>query len=589
MFLLDGAEFRVLSGAAHYFRTRPEQWPHRLRTLRAMGLNTVETYVPWNLHEPRPGELRRLAELDAFLSAAAEAGLLAIVRPGPYICAEWDNGGLPSWLTAALGRRVRTRDPEYLDRVDRFFDAVVPVVARHQVTRGGNVIMVQVENEYGSYGSDAVYLRHLAEGLVARGVEVPLFTSDGPEDHMLTGGSIPGVLATVNFGSRPEEAFAALRRHRPADPLFCMEFWNGWFDHWGREHTVRDAADAADTLERLLALGASVNLYMAHGGTNFGTAAGANRAGELADGEYRPVVTSYDYDAPIDERGAPTEKFWRFREILTRYGAAPAGVPGAVPGGLPGGVSGGLPEPPPLPPVLPAGRVALTESVSLFDALPALAGPPVTSGTPPTFEELGLDHGLVLYRLAVPGPRQPYPLAVDGLRDRAHLYVDGERVAVLERGREHPVPVPGPATVELLVESMGRTGYGPLLGETKGVAAVRHERQYLHGVTAWPIPLDDVSAVPYGTGADRRCPAFHRGVLEAAEPADGFLALPGWGKGYVWVNGFCLGRYWERGPQRTLYLPAPLLRAGENEITVLELDGAPDAPAVEVRPGPELG
>ncbi|GAA3445848.1 beta-galactosidase [Planomonospora venezuelensis] len=244
-FRLDGAEFRVLSGALHYFRVRPEQWAHRLRTLRAMGLNTVETYVPWNLHEPRPGEMRRLEELDAFLAEAARADLLAIVRPGPYICAGWDNGGLPSWLTGALGRRVRTRAPGYLARVDRFFDALIPLVARHQVTRGGNVIMVQVENECGSYGSDRVYLRHLADGLVARGVEVPLFTSGGPEDHMLTGGSIPGVLATVKFGSDPEEAFAVLRRHRPGEPLLCMEFWNGWFDRWGRGHVTRDPVDAA--------------------------------------------------------------------------------------------------------------------------------------------------------------------------------------------------------------------------------------------------------------------------------------------------------------------------------------------------------
>jgi beta-galactosidase len=564
-FRLDGAEFRVLSGALHYFRVRPEQWRHRLRMLRAMGLNTVETYVPWNLHEPRQGDFRRMTELGDFLDAAADEGLLAIVRPGPYICAEWDNGGLPAWLTG----RIRTSDPEYLAHVDRYFDRLVPRIAERQVTRGGNVIMVQVENEYGSYGTDRAYLSHLGDGLRARGVEVPLFTSDGPADRYLTGGTLPGVLATVNFGSDPERAFATLRAHRPGEPLFCMEFWGGWFDHWGHEHVVRDAAGAADTLERLLATGASVNLYMAHGGTNFGTSAGANRAGDLADGEWRPTVTSYDYDAPIDERGAPTEKFWRFREVLSRY-------------------AGELPDVPPLPGMLPPATLRPSGSVRLRDALDAIAGPETHSPCPPAFEDLGLAHGLVLYRVSVPGPREPYRLGLPGLRDRAHVFVDGEPAGVFERDKEAPeVLVGGPAAIEVLVESMGRPNYGPLMGERKGLAGgVLHHQQYLHGVSARPIALDDVPDVPFTEEVAGEAPAFFRFELEVAEPADAFVALPGWGKGYVWVNGFCLGRYWDRGPQRTLYLPWPLLRPGANEIVLLELDRV--GPALELRTEPDL-
>ncbi|MER6947794.1 beta-galactosidase family protein [Nonomuraea sp. NPDC000554] len=566
MFRLDGAEFRVLSGALHYFRVHPDLWRHRLSMLRAMGLNTVETYVPWNLHEPRPGEFRRLDELARFLDAAAAEGLLAIVRPGPYICAEWDNGGLPSWLTG----KVRTSDPGYLGQVDRYFDRLIPLVAERQVTRGGNVIMVQVENEYGSYGSDRAYLRHLADGLVARGVEVPLFTSDGPADWLLTGGAVPGVLATVNFGSDPEQAFATLRAHRPGEPLFCMEFWCGWFDHWGHKHVTREAEDAADVLERTLATGASVNMYMAHGGTNFGGWAGANQTGELATGEWRPTVTSYDYDAPIDERGAPTEKFWRFREVLSQY-------------------AGELPDVPPTPPALPPATLLPTGSARLADVLDAVALPEVTAATPPSFEDLGLHHGLVLYRVEVPGPRGPQPLTVRGLHDRAHVLVDGEQVAVLERGQPAPVlEVAGPATVELLVESMGRTNYGPLVGERKGLLdGVLHRQQYLHEVGARAIPLDELPEVPFHKEVTGEGRAFFRFSLEVSEPADAFLELPGWGKGYVWVNGFCLGRYWERGPQRTLYVPAPLLRAGGNEIVVLELDGP--GPALEVRAEPDLG
>lgn len=567
-FLLDGAEFRVLSGALHYFRVRPEQWAHRLRMLHAMGLNTVETYVPWNLHEPTPGRFAELDLLTAFLDAAAAEGLLAIVRPGPYICAEWDNGGLPAWLTARPELSVRTSDPAYLGYVDRFFDEVIPLIAERQVTRGGNVIMVQVENEYGSYGSDHGYLRHLADELLGHGIEVPLFTSDGPGDWWLTGGALPGVLATVNFGSEPERAFETLRAHRPDGPLMCMEFWCGWFDHWGREHTTRAPEEAADTLERILSAGASVNVYMAHGGSTFGTWAGANRDGENHDGAHLPTATSYDYDAPIDERGAPTAKFWLFREILTRYNPKAPEVPG-------------------LPPALPPATVPLTGSVRL-DA--SGLGRVTAAPTPPTFEQLGLTHGLVSYRTSIPGPRQPYRLGVDGLRDRAHLFVDGRLRAVLERdGELDCAEVSGPATVELLVESMGRTNFGPLLGESKGIlGGVRHHQQYLHGYAVTAYPLDDISGVAFEAGFSGEPRSLFRGTLTVREPADAFLALPGWGKGYVWVNGFALGRYWERGPQRTLYVPAPLLRAGENEFVLLELDRT-GPPVVELRDAADLG
>ncbi|WP_412540879.1 glycoside hydrolase family 35 protein [Longispora sp. K20-0274] len=546
-FELRGEPFRVLSGAMHYFRSLPEQWPARLRMLRAMGLNTVETYVAWNYHEPVAGVVERLDHLARFLDDAAEAGLLAIVRPGPYICAEWENGGLPAWLTGS-GVPLRCHDERFLAPVDRFFDALLPLVVERQVTRGGNVIMVQVENEYGSYGSDQAYLRYLADGLLARGVDVPLFTSDGPEDHMLTGGSVPGILATVNFGSDPKAAFETLKRHRPEDPPMCMEFWNGWFDHWGDEHVTRSAADAAATLEEMLALGGSVNFYMAHGGTNFGTWAGANRGGTYHDGDYQPTVTSYDYDAPIDERGAPTEKFWAFREVLAKY-------------------TSDIPDPEPLPPVLAPRTVTLGEPTSWRGLVRDGVGSPM----PASYEDLGVVHGLVLYRVEVPGPRQPYPLVVDGIADRAHVFVDGQLRATLERGGTNTIDdVPGPATVEVLVESLGRVNYGPHVGETKGIRALRHERQYLHGVTAYPLSWEDV---PWGAGAEGAGPVFTRGVLKIDEPLDGYLAVPGGLRGYVWVNGFCLGRYNAVGPQRTLYLPAPILRSGPNEVVVLELDG----------------
>ncbi|MFE9371508.1 beta-galactosidase family protein [Streptomyces sp. NPDC006711] len=586
-FLLDGRPVRLLSGALHYFRVHESQWGHRLAMLRAMGLNCVETYVPWNLHEPFLGRYRDVGALGRFLDAARDAGLWAIVRPGPYICAEWENGGLPHWLTGRLGRRARTDDPEYLVHVNRWFHTLLPQVAERGVDRGGPVLMVQVENEYGSYGSDRGYLLHLADLLRDCGITVPLFTSDGPEDHMLTGGSLPGVLATVNFGSAARQGFDVLRRHRPSGPLMCMEFWCGWFDHWGAEHMVRDAADAAATLSEILACGASVNLYMAHGGTNFAGWSGANRAGELHTGALEATVTSYDYDAPIDEAGRPTEKFWRLREVLARYRDD----------------GGPMPQLPPEPVPLEGTFAARWEGwASLGDVMDTLGGEESESPVPPTFEELDVDRGLVRYRLDVPGPRQPYPLGVLGLRDVATVYVDGVRAGVLDaEDATLADPVPGGAAVELWVESLGRVNYGPRGGETKGITGgVLHERQYLHGVRARGLRLDAfsvpgaVSKVPFGPGSGPGsrggwgCAGLHRGVLLLPDGVGGasfaWLRLPGWGRGFVWVNGFCLGRYWGVGPQGGLYVPGAVLGVGVNEVWVLELTGAQDATAPTLAP-----
>ncbi|WP_328313502.1 beta-galactosidase [Streptomyces sp. NBC_00442] len=575
-FLLDGRPVRLLSGALHYFRVHEAQWGHRLAMLRAMGLNCVETYVPWNLHEPFLGRYHDVAALGRFLDAAREAGLWAIVRPGPYICAEWENGGLPHWLTGRLGRRARTDDPEYLVHVNRWFRALLPQVAERQIDRGGPVLMVQVENEYGSYGTDRGYLRHLADLLHDCGITVPLFTSDGPEDHMLTGGSLPGVLATANFGGRAREGFEVLRRHQPSGPLMCMEFWCGWFDHWGAEHVVRDAADAAETLREILACGASVNIYMAHGGTNFAGWSGANRAGDLHVGALEPTATSYDYDAPVDEAGRPTEKFWLFREALAAHQDNGADS---------------LPRLPPEPALLTGSFGATWEGwTSLSDVVDVLGGEESESPVPPTFEELDVDRGLVRYRLDVPGGRQPYPLGVLGLRDVATVYVDGVRAGVLDsEDATLADPVPGGAEVEMWVESLGRVNYGPRGGESKGITGgVLHERQYLHGVRARGLRLDALS-VP---GAVAKLPlgevpptssgttGLYRGRLDlpaSASDADfAWLRLPGWGRGFVWVNGFCVGRYWGVGPQRGLYVPGAVLGAGGNEVWVLELDEAHD-------------
>ncbi|MDJ0461225.1 beta-galactosidase [Streptomyces sp. H27-C3] len=583
-FQADGRPVRLLSGALHYFRVHEAQWGHRLAMLRAMGLNCVETYVPWNLHEPQPGRFHDAHALGRFLDAAHEAGLWAIVRPGPYICAEWENGGLPHWLTGALRTRVRTRDAEYLGHVERWFGRLLPQVVQRQLGRGGPVIMVQVENEYGSYGSDQVYLRHLTGLLRELGVTVPLFTSDGPEDHMLTGGSVPGVLATANFGSGARAGFEVLRRHQPSGPLMCMEFWCGWFGHWDAEPVVRATVDAADALREILDCGASVNLYMAHGGTNFAGWAGANRSGELHDGALQPTVTSYDYDAPIDEYGRPTEKFWLFRDILALHQDDDAPIP----------------DVPPTPaPLAGPAAARLCQWAPLGDVLEVLGGAETETAMPPTFEELGVDRGLVRYRVRLPGPRQAYPLGVTGLRDLAVVYVDGARAGVLNGAAGGAdaytalaAPVEGPAVVELWVESLGRVNYGPRLAESKGISGgVLHERQYVHGVRARGLRLDafddpeSVGRVPFREAGEAVGAAgLYRGAFDVRGAGDAGLELRGFTRGFVWVNGFCLGRYWSVGPQRSLYVPGPVLREGANEVWVLEVYGA-EAGALTVRLG----
>jgi len=356
-----------------------------------------------------------------------------------------------------------------------------------------------------------------------------------------------------------------------------MEFWCGWFDHWGHDRVLRDPADAAKDLDAMLAAGASVNVYMAHGGTNFGTTAGANLSNPALDGDYRPTVTSYDYDAPIDEAGRATAKFWAFRQVLAGYRNA---------------VDGPLPEPPAATAVQASASVALDQVVRLADVFDELADPPARSPQPPTLEELGIGHGLVRYTAAVPGPRQAYPLTIDGLADRAHVRVDGRDLGVIERDKPADLAFAagsGGARLELLVESMGRANYGPLLGERKGITGgVLHQRQYVHGFTARALALDGpMPAVPWQRPTTADGPVFRRGHLTLTEPADAWLLVPDGNKGYLWLNGFLLGRYWSAGPQRTLYAPAPLWRSGPNELVVLELDH-PEAATLTILDSPVL-
>jgi hypothetical protein len=572
--LRDGRPHRIVSGAIHYFRVHPDLWADRLSRIAAMGCNTVETYVAWNFHQPRhpnltPPDFTGGADVASFIRLAGELGLDVLVRPGPYICAEWEFGGLPAWLLADRNVRLRCNDRSFTDAVDRWFYDLCEQLAPTLATNGGPVVALQVENEYGSYGNDTSYLSYLRSALIAGGVDVPLFTSDGPTDVMLTGGTLTGAWATVNFGSRAAEGFEVLKRHRPLDPPMCMEFWCGWFDHWGGPHHTRSVEDATSTLTEIIEAGASVNLFMAHGGTSFGPYAGANHAdtdaGARSDhSAYQPTVGSYDYDAPIGEAGELTPKFHAFRELLVPVAAAEGRS---------------VPEPPAdLPRQAPQSvRLDQASGVALRSVLPELE--PVETVTVEPMETFGQAYGSIHYATTL-NLHTPISsvLRLDGLADRAHVFVDRTLVGMVDRrDADHTLPVDLPAgsvEVEILVEATGRVNYGPHLADRKGLSGVRLDHQQLFGWRVRTLELSSLPELAPRAVPDPGDPLVVGPVLrvvgvDVAAPADAFLALPDHGHSRVWLNGFDLGLLRPEGPQRTLYAPGPLWRTGANEVLVL--------------------
>jgi beta-galactosidase len=489
--------------------------------------------------------------------------MYAIVRPGPYICAEWDNGGLPAWLFRDPEVGVRRYEPRYLAAVREYLSQVYRVIVPQQIDRGGPVILVQVENEYGAFGDDKQYLAALADHTRACGITVPLTTVDQP--GMLEAGSLDGLHSTASFGSHSTERLATLRAHQPTGPLMCSEFWNGWFDHWGAHHHTTPAEQAAADLDALLAAGASVNLYMFHGGTNFGLTNGANDKGV-----YQPLVTSYDYDAPLDEAGNPTPKYHAFRDVIARYHKVPDSVP-----------------PPPRP--APTLTAPLRDPVRLLDA-PERWGTWQTHSRLPTFDSLTPIPRLALLRTRISGSL-PGVLIFGEVRDRAMVFLDGDHVGTLLREHHDRAVALPRADGDLLVfvEDQGRVDYGLRIGEPKGIIG----GATLHGqsLSTWdvlPIDLDRVRDLRPVDADGSLGPVVMRTSFDLAEPADLFLDTFAWGKGMVWINGFLLGRYWRRGPQRTMYVPRPVVRAGTNEVVVLELDTMLE-PEVRFVPGPLLG
>lgn len=558
-FYLNGRPFKVISGAIHYFRVVPEYWRDRLEKLHLMGCNTVETYVPWNKHEPNEGEydFRGGNDLRKFIQIAQEIGLYVILRPAPYICAEWEFGGLPYWLLKDSQLKLRFNYEPFIEKIDRYFTQLLAQVIDLQITNDGPIIMMQVENEYGGYANDKTYMRRIAQMMIDKGVQVPLVTSDGPWHDMLDNGSIPDIaLPTINCGSKVKEWFKRLREfHGEKKPLMVMEFWVGWFDAWGdNTHHTTSTEDAVKELEDILSEG-SVNIYMFHGGTNFGFTSGANYYDKLA-----PDVTSYDYNALLTEWGDITPKYEAFKKVISQYNNIPKFELSTE--------------------ILKKsyGKVKPAAQVSLFNCLDELAEP-VHAHYPLTMEELNQSTGYIYYRSNIGKSRHIEDFRLVTAMDRANIFLNDE-LLMIQYDREIGVKeefnlVEDDNVLGILMENMGRVNYSIKMNhQYKGIKdGVLINGAFQADWDIYCLPMDNLEKIDFVKSYVEGQPSFSRFDLEISEIGDTFIELPGWGKGFISINGFNIGRFWEIGPQKRLYVPGPILKEGKNEIIVFESDG----------------
>jgi len=563
-FRYDGQPTQIHSGEMHYARVPHEYWRHRLKMLKAMGLNTVATYVFWNYHHPTPGTWDFKTgshNLVEFLKTAQEEGLFVILRPGPYACAEWEFGGYPWWLQQNKSLVIRANNQPFLDSCNVYLRKLAGQVQGYQVSKGGPVIMTQVENEFGSYvaqrpdiplAEHRQYNAAIRQQLAAAGFEGPFFTSDA--STLFAGGATPGALPTANGEGNVESLRKAVNQYNNnLGPYMVAEYYPGWLDHWGEPFARVSTEQVAKQVETYLQNEVNFNFYMVHGGTNFGFTAGANYDDKH---DIQPDITSYDYDAPISEAGWATPKYLAIRALMQRYAKYP--VP-AVPAPLP---------------VVALPAIALGKAVALFDLKKAVK--PVASDAPLSFEELGQGHGYVLYSRRFTQPAQG-KLLIKGLRDYATVYVNGQRVGELNRQQnkyELEVQIPANATLELLVENLGRINYGAaIVHNTKGIIApvMLNGDAVVGNWHMYKLPFDkapDLATYPVKNTVGQ--PTLYTATFKVTQPGDTFLDMRGWGKGIVFVNGHHLGRYWKIGPQQALYLPGCWLRKGQNSVVILE-------------------
>ncbi|XP_070158102.1 beta-galactosidase isoform X1 [Polyergus mexicanus] len=584
-FLLDGKPFRYVAGSFHYFRAPRQYWRDRLRKMRAAGLNAISTYVEWNLHEPEPGQFNWAGDADLveFLNIAQEEDLLVLLRPGPYICAERDLGGLPYWLLREVPDiKLRTKDTAFMKYATTYLNQVLEKVQSLLRGNGGPIIMIQIENEYGSYNAcDTEYTDMLKEVVVEKiGSKALLYTTDGASASLLRCGFVPGAYATVDFGTSVNvtNSFQSMRLYQPRGPLVNSEFYPGWLTHWGEAFQRVKTAAVTKTLNEMLALGASVNIYMFYGGTNFALTSGANGGA----GVYSPQITSYDYDAPLTEAGDPTDKYFAIRDVIGQY----------------------LPLPNmSLPTVSPKGNygpILLEPIQKLFDSRSSFVVNVATGNRPKTFEHLSVNQGFVLYETDLPSPVFDPVILRAITKDRALVYVDGRLSGILSRiDKIYTIPLENPygRRLSLLVENQGRLNFGNEIHDFKGISNVTISGTPLTNwaMTGYAISdvssLRDVVTIDIDSGSLNNGPVFLRGRFTIiGQPLDTFLDTTGWGKGMAFVNGHNLGRYWPLvGPQITLYVPAPYLRTGENELILLELEYVSQARKMKFQSVPNLG
>jgi len=564
-FYLNQQPFKILSGAIHYFRIQPDDWYHSLYNLKALGFNTVETYIPWNMHEPIKGQFdfEAILDVEKFLQTAQNLGLYVLLRSSPYICAEWEFGGLPAWLLEE-NMRIRSSDPAYLAAVANYYDELLPRLVPHLLENGGNILMMQVENEYGSYGEDKEYLRAVRDMMPERGVTCPLFTSDGPWRATLRAGTLieDDVFVTGNFGSKAKENFAQMQEffdeHGKKWPLMCMEFWDGWFNRWKEPTVTRDPEELAEAVHEVLQQG-SINLYMFHGGTNFGFMNGCSARGNID----LPQVTSYDYEALLDEQGNPTPKYFAIQRMLKKY----------------------YPEYPQREPLVKETfelkNIPLNERVSLFETLEDIAQP-IESLYPMKMEELGQNVGYLLYRTQAEWDADKERVRVIDGRDRMQLFVDGNFITTqyqTEIGEDIFVSQQKRSThrLDILMENMGRVNYGhKLLAESQHKGIRTGVCKDLHFILHWnqyPLELKNPEKIDFTKEWYEDQPAFYAFDVELKALKDTYLDLTHFGKGVVFVNGVNIGRFWDVGPTLSLYIPHGLLRIGNNRIIIFETEG----------------
>ncbi|HZQ43099.1 MAG TPA: beta-galactosidase family protein [Acidobacteriaceae bacterium] len=562
-FLLGGKPYQIISGEMHYPRIPRPYWRDRLRKARAMGLNTITTYVFWNLHEPQPGhfDFSGQNDLGEFIREAQAEGLNVILRPGPYICAEWELGGYPSWLLKDRSLQLRSENPAYLAAIHAWFTRLGQEIRPLLAKNGGPIIAVQVENEYGSFGDDVHYLEDIKQELMQAGMgDTLLYTANPPQG--LRNGSLPDLPAVVNFGAGDaQKSFAALEQFRPDGPRMSGEYWAGWFDKWGEDHHVTDGQKEAAELRWMLDKGYSVNLYMFDGGTSFGWMNGAD---SHTGTDYHPDTTSYDYDAPIDEHGDPSYKFNLFRKaILDHTHTSITALPSKV----------RLKSFPISPEIL---------SASLWRNLPT----PKNSRAPLTFEDLDQSYGYVLYRTGL-DEGQGGRLILEGLHDYAQIYIDQQLIGTLDRRLGQTTldlpRVTHAATLDILVENTGRVNYShAILTERAGLTgSVSLDGEEFRNWENFSLPMDDLSSLRFER---ERCsgPCFFKTNMEVTTPADTYIDTQALDKGQLWLGDHNLGRFWSIGPQYTLYAPGCWEQRGANRITIFDLDARRNEKLVSV-------